>query len=129
MIIDSSPRRPPRESDPSTRRAIRGKALRILRVHRGLTQAELARRSGINKSTLSSYERGKRSARFDSVVLMLGAMELPLAALDAAGRLVERLDSGRVAPDIDEMASQAGHYAESLVRWFAMLVAAREESR
>jgi len=112
----------------STRRAIRGKALRVLRVHRGLTQAELARRTGLNKSTVSSYERGHRSARFDSVVLMLGAMELPLAALDAAGRLVERLDSGRAAADIDEIASQAGHYAESLVRWFAMLVAVREDS-
>lgn len=128
-MSDPSSRRPARESDRSTRRAIRGKALRILRVHRGLTQAELARRSGINKSTLSSYERGERTARFDSVVVILGAMELPIAALDAAGRLVERLDSGHVAPDIDEMASQAGCYAESLVRWFAMLLAAREESR
>ncbi len=100
--------------------------MRILRVHRGLTQAELARRTGLNKATISCYERGHRTARLESVVLLLSAMKLPLAALDAAGRLVERLDSSRVAPDVEEMASQAGHYAESLMRWFASLLAARE---
>lgn len=116
----------PSEPGRSTRGATRGKALRILRVLRGLTQAELARRTGLNKATISCYELGRRTARFESVVLLLGAMELPLAALDAAGRLIERLDSSRVAPDVEEMASQAGHYAESLMRWLASLLAARE---
>jgi len=127
MMSDSWPRRPPPESERAKRRAIKGKALRILRVHRGLAQIELARRTGINKSTISSYERGERSARFESVVLMLGAMDFSLAALEAACRMVERLDSGYEAPDIDEMASQAGCYAESLVRWFAILVTTRED--
>lgn len=119
---------PPKPGRP-TRRATRGKALRILRVHRGLTQIELARRTGINKSTISSYERGYRMGRFESVVLMLRAMDFSLAALEAACRMVERLDNDYEAPEIEEMASQAGHYAESLVRWFASLLAAREVSR
>lgn len=102
---------------PEGRATTRGRALRLLRTYRGPTQRELARRSGLNKSTISSYERGERAPNVESVERLLGALGLSLSALDAACRFVERLDSGDQSTDPEDLANGAGHHAEKLVRF------------
>ena len=77
---------------------LQGLARRIrgLRERRGLTQEELAERSGISVSFASLLERGERSPSYETLVQVAGALGVPLAELfrveeDEAGahRLVE----------------------------------------
>lgn len=68
-----------------------GTALMILRTYRGLTQKRLAEISQINKSTISSYERGQRSLGGTNLERLLEAMELPLRAWESTLRHVRWL--------------------------------------
>jgi transcriptional regulator with XRE-family HTH domain len=52
-----------------------GRTVREARLHAGLTQAELARRSGTSQATLSAYESGAKTpsaATLDRVLLACG---------------------------------------------------------
>lgn len=95
----------------------RGRALLLLRTYRGPTQAELAKRSGVNKSSISAYERDRHAPNSENLEKLLGALGLSLSALDAACRLVERLDAGDDSIDPDNLARSTGHYAENLIRF------------
>jgi transcriptional regulator with XRE-family HTH domain len=68
-----------------------GSRVRLMRVARGLTQAELAERADISRLTLMSIEAGELSSRFADVARLLWALDefslqsaLATAAQDAA---------------------------------------------
>lgn len=56
-------------------------ALTALRVMAGLSQAELARRSGLSQSHISELERGDKEARPGTVKKLADALAVPLPAL------------------------------------------------
>lgn len=58
-----------------------GERLRALRVNRGCSLSELARRSGIGKGTISELENGRRGARLDTLFALTRALEAPLGAV------------------------------------------------
>ena len=65
--------------------------IRDARARAGLTQVELARRSGIAQNVISDYERGKREPSFGAVDILLGAAGLtieykPLSELERVRR-------------------------------------------
>ncbi len=51
-----------------------GRRLRGLRRSRGITQAELARSSGLHRSTIGAIERGETRAMADSVLRIHGGL-------------------------------------------------------
>jgi transcriptional regulator with XRE-family HTH domain len=57
-----------------------GTAIRDARLDRGLTQAELARRSGVSREWIVGVERGRRPrAELSRVLAVLSALDEPLA--------------------------------------------------
>lgn len=71
----------------------------------GLSQAELARRSGLQSSVLSAYEHGRRQPSVAALARVARAAGLdlaisPLADADALER------SGRILPDVLELADR-----------------------
>lgn len=52
-----------------------GARIRVMRLARGLTQAELAERSDISRLTLMSIEAGALSSRFADVARLLWALD------------------------------------------------------
>ena len=61
-----------------------GARLKQLRQDRGLSQAELAKLSGVPKGTLLQWEYGKRTPKLDAAVKLADALEVTLDEL--AGR-------------------------------------------
>lgn len=62
--------------------ATAGRILRVLRELRGLSQRDLARRSGLNKTAISDYETGKRDIPESRRVRLLRELGFPLRAWD-----------------------------------------------
>lgn len=56
--------------------------LRAWRKHRGISQSALARASGIEASSLSKIEAGKRIGRLATRRLIAKALDVPVSALD-----------------------------------------------
>ncbi len=61
-----------------------GAALRRLRMHRALSQTDLARQAGITKAMLSKYERGRQQPALGTLERILDAMEARLGDLELA---------------------------------------------
>lgn len=62
-----------------------------LRLERGLTQDELAKRLGISKSTVSMYENGKRLPAFDAAESITDFFGVDLKYLLGMSDKVDRL--------------------------------------
>jgi len=58
-----------------------GKRLRDLRLARGLSQEELAFRSGVHRTYLGGIERGKRNPSLKNVVAIAKALGITLSEL------------------------------------------------
>lgn len=58
-----------------------GKAVRLCRTQRGLSQSELAKTAGISVSYLSLLERGKRDPNFSTVEGIASALKVPVSIL------------------------------------------------
>ena len=72
----------------------KGEIIRRGRLLRGLTQSELARRSGIHAGSIWQYEKGERIPRQRTMERLLAALEIPLASagsLAALDHVVEEL--------------------------------------
>lgn len=82
---------PKKSSDPAGSEL--GVALTVLRTIRGLTQEELGRRSRVRSASISEYESGKVDPELRTLKQLLGAMDLPLSALEEAEQFVERMRS------------------------------------
>lgn len=73
-------------------RGLAGRVLVLLRGYRGLSQKELARRTGLHHATVSQYERGRRSIDEEARRRILEALDLPGRAWEAVEGVVEWLD-------------------------------------
>jgi transcriptional regulator with XRE-family HTH domain len=58
-----------------------GRRLRELRVQRKLTQSEMARKFGIDRSFISDVERGRKSISLPMIEVIALGMNLSLAKL------------------------------------------------
>ncbi|MGJ7531487.1 MULTISPECIES: helix-turn-helix domain-containing protein [unclassified Variovorax] len=58
-----------------------GAAIRSARLERGISQEELAHRSSIDRSYMSSIERGSQNPGIVSILRIAGALELTAAEL------------------------------------------------
>lgn len=74
----------PSQTDPERaalwayRRETVGTRIRELRLERGLTQEELAIRSGVTRNVLISVEHGRRSLLFERLYDLAAALEVPI---------------------------------------------------
>ena len=62
-----------------------GRRVRALRVERGLSLSELARRAGIGKGSLSEIEAGRRNPTIETLYALCGPMSVPMTALVGDG--------------------------------------------
>ena len=69
------------------------------RVELGLTQADLAARTGTSRAWVNSFENGKRTVELSLVLRVLDALDIGLEAVDAAAQ------AGRdgAVPSLDEI--------------------------
>jgi transcriptional regulator with XRE-family HTH domain len=58
-----------------------GRRVRALRIERGLSLSELARRAGIGKGSLSEIEGGRRNPTIETLYALCGPMSVPMTAL------------------------------------------------
>ncbi len=68
-----------------------GRVLAVLRATLDLTQSDLARLSGVKRSSISEYERGRSTPDAVTLERLLVAMRFRWTALDLGGWFVDRL--------------------------------------
>jgi transcriptional regulator with XRE-family HTH domain len=101
---------PPRRLTLSRRYLALGPCLRLLRLLRRLTQAELARQSGVDQAEISRFENGKSLPCLNALGVILDVFGMRDLDFWLAERLVEQLlddgvsfermlDRARAAPD------------------------------
>jgi transcriptional regulator with XRE-family HTH domain len=66
-----------------------GARLRRVRLERGVSLSELARRSGVGKGTISELEHDRRGARLETLFALTSALGAPLGDLLAEGGAAE----------------------------------------
>ena len=64
-----------------------GAAIRAARLERGISQEELAHRSAVDRSYMSSIERGAQNPGIVSILRVAGAMEMTATELFAEAAL------------------------------------------
>ncbi len=76
-------------------------ALIILRVVRGWNQDDLARASGVRNTSVSDYERGRKTPELKTLQRLVGSMGYPLSAVDRARSFIVslRAESQSLAPE------------------------------
>ncbi len=57
---------------------MRPERIKAARKHRGLTQAELARRIGVTQSLIGQYERGLKRPKVESLQSLAGALDVTI---------------------------------------------------
>jgi transcriptional regulator with XRE-family HTH domain len=65
---------------PNARRTL-GARIRDRRLHRNLTQEQLAERAGVDRSTIQRIERGLNDPRHSHLLRIANALDVPLADL------------------------------------------------
>ncbi len=101
------------------RRPLVGARVRQLRTERGLTQPQLARRTGLNVGYLSQVETDKASPSLETLAAIADAVGVPIAWLlveeARPPRVVRRADrSGRLFPDGVRLEIVDGGFARQL---------------
>lgn len=90
---------------PGTNDRVAGDLMVQIRQTSGLSQAELARRSGLQSSVLSAYEHGRRQPSVSALARVARAARLELAISPPTDAdALER--SGRVLLDVLELADR-----------------------
>ncbi len=84
-----------------------GRILAVLRCVLDLTQSELARLSGVKRSSISEYERGRSKPDAETLERLLGAMRFRWTALDFGGWFVDRLLAHCRIPDGEDIGGDA----------------------
>lgn len=57
------------------------RALKVIRATRGLTQSDLAERSGLNRSQIAQIESGRRVPALKALEALADALEVPMYLL------------------------------------------------
>lgn len=87
-----------------------GRAIKLCRTQRNLTQEQLANRIGISKSYLSLIERGRRDPNFSTIKEIASALEVPVSILVFLATDGEELES--ISP---ELAAKLSHTTLKLI--------------
>lgn len=74
------PKRAPGPAQTSVRIAL-GRRIREIRHAQGVSQEELAHRSGLDRSYVGSVERGERNVSIDNIAALARALNAPIAEL------------------------------------------------
>ena len=69
-----------------------GEAIRAARLQKGLRQVDVARKASLRQALISELENGATSARIDSVLKVLAALDLDLAIVPRRGAAFEPMD-------------------------------------
>jgi transcriptional regulator with XRE-family HTH domain len=85
--------RPP---DPEEAKSL-GLTLMVLRRHRGLTTKALSQACNSTRSNLSLYETGRMMPRYDTIVRIVKALDLPIEAFWRAQALIDQATGGEGA--------------------------------
>jgi len=85
--------------------AVAGDLIREIRLQSGLTQAELARRSGLPRSVLSTYEHGHRQPSVAALARIAAAAGVELQLAPRADRAVAE-HAGKVLSQVLDLAEQ-----------------------
>lgn len=85
-----------------------GRVLAVLRAALDMTQSDLARISGVKRSSISEYEGGKSTPDAVTLERLLKAMGFRWTALDVGGWCVERLLSDCRAPEGEDVRGGTG---------------------
>ena len=98
------------------------KLIRNARLHAGLTQAELARRSGTSQATLSSYETGSKAPSSETLERILAAAGRRLETAPASRPVLspsraELEDRGRILMDVLALADRLPHRRRGQLRY------------
>ncbi len=76
-----------------------GKVINERRKKLGMSQEELAEKSGIDRAFISNVERGKRSPSFRSVAHLAGGLKMRYSRLVHKCEECERDQNGESAPE------------------------------
>jgi transcriptional regulator with XRE-family HTH domain len=87
---------------------VAGELIREARRRTGLSQAELARRAGMTRSVLNSYERGRRQPGVDALARVLEAAGLELRVYPNDQRVAEER-AGRALAQVLGLADALPH--------------------
>lgn len=103
--------------DDNTRTALRsdlGMKIRKWRLHRELSQVDIARRAGVTQASLSNYENGKRDMPLSVLVGVASALNVSLGDLLEVPEVIVVCDSflGRAVEQLRDRVP-AGHFAEA----------------
>lgn len=66
-----------------------GRIIRVARRAQGLTQTDLAIRTGMAQATISKIERGAQQTAFDSILRLLAALQLEFVVRDRTSALAD----------------------------------------
>jgi transcriptional regulator with XRE-family HTH domain len=80
-----------------------GRVIAVLRAALDLNQSDLARISGVKRSSISEYERGKSTPDAVTLEHLLAAMRFRWTALDLGGWFVDRLLRDCRAPEEEDI--------------------------
>jgi len=67
-----------------------GETLKRLRVKRGLTQLELAERTGMSENAIAYLERGEREPLFRTAILIADALEVSVRSFHCVRKVTDR---------------------------------------
>jgi transcriptional regulator with XRE-family HTH domain len=84
---------------------VAGELIGEIRRTSGLTQAELARRTGSQRSVLSAYEHGRRQPAVAALARIAAAAGLELRVARASDR-AEHVRAGRILAQVLDLAEQ-----------------------
>jgi transcriptional regulator with XRE-family HTH domain len=85
-----------------------GRVLAVLRAALDLTQSDLARLSGVKRSSISEYEGGKSTPDAVTLERLLNAMRFGWTALDLGGWFIEQLLIDCRAPEGEDVRDGGG---------------------
>lgn len=92
-----------KKSQESRESAPLGRVIAVLRAALDWTQSDLARLSGVKRSSISEYERGKSTPDAVTLERLLAAMRFRWTALDLGGWFVDRLLRDCRAPEGEDV--------------------------
>lgn len=75
-----------------------GNNIRYYRIQAGLTQEDLAKRAGINRSYISALERGTKNARLSTLATLVEALNLQPTQLLEQGTEQDRSQNAHSGP-------------------------------
>lgn len=104
-----------------------GNLLRKAREEKGLSQTELAEKTGLQPSAISHFELGRRSPSFDNLRILADALAVTVDYL--LGRESDSHSAGPTAQQLFRNFEQLTHSDQEVVADFAQMLAEKNRQR